>query len=62
MSIYYGGKIITMNNKQPIAEAVGITGEKINAVGSLEDVKQSMSVNPVMIDLNFYNLINYLIL
>ncbi|MFX1390456.1 MAG: amidohydrolase [Promethearchaeota archaeon] len=51
MSIYYGGTIITMNDKQPIAEAVGIISEKINAVGSLEDVKQNMSGNTVMIDL-----------
>ncbi|MFX1418825.1 MAG: amidohydrolase [Promethearchaeota archaeon] len=42
MSIFYGGTIITMNDRQPLVEAVGIKGEKIIAVGSIEEIKQKM--------------------
>jgi predicted amidohydrolase YtcJ len=51
MSVFYGGPIITMNEKQPTAEAVGIKGEKIIAIGSLEEVKLKMSNNQELIDL-----------
>jgi len=49
--IIFGGPIITINNDQPLAEAVGIRGEKIISVGSLEDVKQKMEKDCVLIDL-----------
>ena len=51
MRIFYGGPIITMDEEQPIIEAVGIEGEKIKAVGALEDVKQKMGDNLDLIDL-----------
>ena len=40
MSIFYGGSIITINNNQPLVDAVGIEGDKIVATGSLEEVKK----------------------
>jgi len=36
--IYTGGPILTMNDAQPRAEAVAVTGGKIIAVGSLAEV------------------------
>jgi predicted amidohydrolase YtcJ len=51
MSIFYGGPIITMNNKQPTIEALGIKGEKIIEVGPLEQVKQTMGKEATLIDL-----------
>ncbi|MEM9777174.1 MAG: amidohydrolase family protein, partial [Chloroflexota bacterium] len=37
--IYINGNIITMNDAQPTAEAIGIAGDKIAVVGSNEEVK-----------------------
>ncbi len=51
MSIFYGGPIITMNEKQPSVEAVGIMGEKIIEIGTLAQVKQSMGTEANLIDL-----------
>ncbi|MFW9971465.1 MAG: amidohydrolase [Candidatus Odinarchaeota archaeon] len=51
MSIFYGGPIITMNEKQPMVEAVGIKGEKIIAIGTLTQVKQNMNKDAILIDL-----------
>ncbi len=49
--VFYGGSIITMNESQPIIEAVGIEGEKIIAIGTLEDVKEKMSTKYDLISL-----------
>jgi predicted amidohydrolase YtcJ len=49
--VYFGGSIITIDDKNPITEAVGIEGEKIIAVGSLEKVKKYMGDNFDLIDL-----------
>ena len=49
--VFYGGSIITMNDNQPTAEAIGIEGEKIIALGSLDEVKKEMNVNYDLIDL-----------
>ncbi len=51
MSIYYGGPIITMNENQPIVEAVGIKSEKIVAIGTLTEVKEYMGKDTKLIDL-----------
>ncbi len=51
MSIFYGGPIITMNEKQPTIEALGIKGEKIVEIGLLEQVKQKMGEDAELIDL-----------
>ena len=49
--VFYGGKIITMNDNQPTAEAIGIEGEKIIVIGTLEAVKKEMSDIYDLIDL-----------
>ena len=51
MSIFYGGPIITINDNQPLVDAVGIEGEKIIAIGSLQEVKQRMKKDVKLIDL-----------
>ncbi len=40
--ILFNGPIITMDENQPIAEAVGIENEKIISVGKLNDVKKDL--------------------
>ncbi|MBY8989068.1 MAG: amidohydrolase [Candidatus Lokiarchaeota archaeon] len=50
--IFFGGPIITINNNQPQAEAVGIKGDKIVIVGTLEEVRLKMGENCEFIDLN----------
>jgi len=40
--IFFGGAIITMNDRQPTVEAIGIKGKLIDAVGNLEYVKTKM--------------------
>ena len=36
--IFYGGSIITMNEKNPFVEALAVTGNLITAVGKLDEV------------------------
>ncbi len=50
--IFFGGVIITMDDNQPRAEAIGIQGEKIIAVGNLEDVKEILVSNFKLINLD----------
>jgi len=50
--IFFGGPIITINDKQPIVEAVGVIGEIINFVGSLEYVKNRMENDYILVNLN----------
>ncbi|UCD01106.1 MAG: amidohydrolase [Promethearchaeota archaeon] len=49
--IFFNGSIITMDEKHPIVEAVGIEGEKIIAVGKLEELKKFLGNNYDLIDL-----------
>lgn len=49
--VFFGGKIITMNDKQPTVQAVGIEGKKILAVGNLAEVKRTMGEDCDLIDL-----------
>lgn len=49
--VFYGGKIITINPKQPIVNTVGISDGKIIAIGDLEDVKNQMKEKYELIDL-----------
>ena len=49
--IFYGGPILTVNTEQPIAEAVGIRGDKIASVGSLDEVKHFMGEDCELINL-----------
>jgi hypothetical protein len=50
--IYFGGPIITINEQHPLIEAVGVEGDKIIAVGNLENVKKQMNNNYELFDLN----------
>jgi predicted amidohydrolase YtcJ len=50
--IFFGGPIITINDKLPIVEAVGVIGEIINFVGSLEYVKNRMENDYILVNLN----------
>lgn len=50
--MFIGGPIITMNEKHPSVEAIGIEGDKIIAVGNLRDVKNEMGNKFELIDLN----------
>jgi len=49
--ILFGGPIITINSNQPYVEAIGIKGDKIASVGTLDDVKLEMCENCEFIDL-----------
>jgi len=49
--ILFGGPIITIDSNQPYVEAVGIKGDKIASVGTLDDVKLEMGDNCEFIDL-----------
>ncbi|MFX1553084.1 MAG: amidohydrolase [Promethearchaeota archaeon] len=49
--IYFNGPIITMDEEQPLVEAIGIQGEKIIAVGNFEDIKNEMGNDFKLIDL-----------
>ncbi len=51
MSIFYGGPIISMDKNQPEVDAIGIEGEKIIAIGTLDAVKQRMGKDVKLIDL-----------
>ncbi|UCC20250.1 MAG: amidohydrolase, partial [Promethearchaeota archaeon] len=51
MIIFYGGPIITMNENQPFVDAVSIKGEKIIAVGKLDNIKKEMNEDFELIDL-----------
>ena len=55
--IFYNGSIITMNDSQPIAEAVAIEGEKIIAVGNLNDIESQLKSNYDLIDLKGNSLV-----
>ncbi len=49
--IFYDGSIITLNDSQPFVEAVCIEGEKIIAVGSLEEIQAKVNDNYALVDL-----------
>ncbi len=49
--IFFNGKIFTANTVQPFAEAVAIKNDRIIAVGNLQTVKNRLSDNVMMIDL-----------
>ena len=49
--IFFGGVIVTIDDNQPYAEAVGIQGDKIVSVGSLNQVRQNMGEDCEFINL-----------
>lgn len=50
--IFFNGKIITMNNKEPMVEAVLIDDEKIVKIGSKEEILNEKDENTELIDLD----------
>ena len=50
--LFFGGPIITMDDKIPSVDAVGILGEKIIAVGNIETVKRKLGDGYESINLN----------
>lgn len=50
-TLYFNGKIITVNDDQPMAEAVLIEGTLIKAVGSLTELEAQADENAERIDL-----------
>ena len=50
--VFAGGKVYTVNEKQPWAEAVAVKGKKIVFVGSSGDVEKHVSDNTRVIDLD----------
>jgi predicted amidohydrolase YtcJ len=51
--IYVAKKVITMEKEQPSAKAVGVLGDRILAVGSLEAVKTAMGNRSYTVDRTF---------
>jgi hypothetical protein len=49
--IFCGGSILTMNARQPRAEALAIQGQRILAVGTLKDVEARINAHTRVIDL-----------
>lgn len=49
--IFKGGTILTMNDQAPRAEAIAIRGNKILAVGKLDDVQSAISSGAQVVDL-----------
>lgn len=53
--IYVAKKIITMDGSVPIARAVAVEGDRIIAVGSLDDVKRALGGRAFTVDETFKN-------
>jgi len=51
--VYVAKKIITMEDSNPTATAVAVSGDKIVAVGSLEEVKKALNGQDLTIDKRF---------
>lgn len=49
--IYSGGKIVTVNARQPAAEAVAIRGGRIIAVGQRDDIMKHKGASTTVVDL-----------
>ena len=51
-TIYYNGKVITMDEKETITDAVAVKDGKIISVGKDADIKALKANNTKMVDLN----------
>ncbi|KAB2769154.1 amidohydrolase [Brucella anthropi] len=49
--VFKGGTILTMNDKAPRAEAIAVRGNKILAVGKLDDVQSAIGSGAQVVDL-----------
>ncbi len=50
--IYHGGHIVTMDDAQPVAEAIAIEGDKIVAVGSNNEILSMQELSTQIVDLH----------
>ncbi len=55
--IYFGGTILTINEKEPIIDAMGVEGEKIVFTGNLAQIKESFGTDYHMVDLKGHTLL-----
>ena len=55
--IYFGGTILTINEKEPIVDAVGVEGEKIVLTGSLDLIKEKFGTSYQLVDLEGHTLL-----
>jgi predicted amidohydrolase YtcJ len=53
ITVYTAKKIITMNDSHPSTTAVAVRGDKILAVGSMDDLKSVLGTNPYVVDETF---------
>ena len=51
--VFTARKILTMESANPTATAVAVAGDRILAVGSLEDVKKALADRPFSLDERF---------
>ena len=51
-TIYRGGKILTMEDQQPVAEAVAVRDGRIVAVGSWDELRELQGSTTKLFDLN----------
>ncbi|MGL5955102.1 MAG: amidohydrolase, partial [Brevinema sp.] len=51
-TVYYNGNIITMNDSQPIVEAIVVSKGRILALGSMQEVSSYTNNKTIMIDLS----------
>jgi predicted amidohydrolase YtcJ len=56
-TIYYSGPIITVNDRQPIAEAVAVRDGRIIAVGGRPDVLKHKSDSTTLIDIEGHTML-----
>lgn len=52
-TIYVANKVITMNEQLPNAEAVAVSGERIIAVGSIDEVQRELNAYTLTLDRQF---------
>src|SRR5947207_1328352 len=50
--VFYNAKIFTANINEPYGEAVSVKDDKIVAVGNYKDVKKTVAVNALQINMN----------
>ena len=57
VTVYTAHEIVTLNPAQPVVDAVAVKDDRIIAVGSLEEIQQSLSGQSLTIDSRFDDLV-----
>jgi predicted amidohydrolase YtcJ len=57
VTVYTAHEIVTLNPAQPVVEAVAVQGNRIVAIGSLEEIQQSLSGQTLTNDSRFEDLV-----